>query len=101
MKRAAVFFAATSFLVLAAGCASTNGASSSSSGPAYWVSKSAGTSTFAGDNGACSARASRLGGMTGAPPENRLDKPIQKWPNATAQEAYDACMLERGWRPAG
>jgi hypothetical protein len=101
MNKATIPLAAA-LVLLCTGCASTNGASSSSaSAREYWTSHGAGTSQFPGDNLACASRASRLGGVSGAAPENRIDRPIQKWPNATAQEAYDSCMLERGWRPAG
>ena len=98
----AILTTAASAILLAA-CASTGPSSlsmRSSASNDYWRSNAAGTSQFPGDNAACSARASRLGSVATAP-ENRIDRPIQKWPNATAQEVYDACMLERGWRPAG
>jgi hypothetical protein len=101
VKRAALALVAAPLLLLAAGCASTNGGSSSpSASRPYWASSWASSSSFPGDNGACSARAKRLGGVSDPAPANRIDGPIQKWPNATAQETYDECMRDRGWRPA-
>ena len=83
---------------IVAACAS----SPSSSERAYWRAASMGTSPseFARDNVNCSSRAARLGGVD-SPPQNRFDRPMQKWPNATAQEAYESCMADAGWRPQG
>ena len=93
-------------LILAA-CASGGGMSSlmpasSSSEPSYWraASMSTSPSEFARDNVNCSSRAARLGNVDKAP-ENRVDRPMQKWPNATAQAAYESCMADAGWRPQG
>ena len=86
-------------LALVAACASAPVSRSSST--EYWRATTTGANQFPGDNLACSARASRLGSVSGPAPENRLDRPMQKWPNASAQEVYEVCMLERGWRPAG
>ena len=87
-------------MLLAAACASTP-QSKSSSAPEYWRATSTGANQFLADNLACSARASRLGNVTTPPPDNRIDRPMQKWPNASAQEVYESCMIDRGWRPAG
>lgn len=91
--------------LLLAACASGGGLSSlapasSSSEPAYWRAASMGTSPseFARDNVNCSSRAARLGNVDNAP-QNRFDRPMQKWPNATAQETYESCMADAGWRP--
>jgi hypothetical protein len=85
-------------LALAAACSSTP-ASNTPSGE-YWRTMSTGANQFPGDNLACSARTSRLASLSGPPPENQLNRPMQKWPNASAQQIYEACMLDRGWRPA-
>ena len=86
-------------VALAAACSSAPASRTASS--EYWRATSTGVDQFPGDNLACSARASRLGNVSGAAPDNRIDRPMQKWPNASAQEVYEACMIDRGWRPAG
>jgi hypothetical protein len=86
-------------VALAAACSATPVSRGSS--PEYWRATSTGANQFPSDNLACSARTSRLANLGTLAPENRLDRPMQKWPNASAQEIYEGCMLERGWRPAG
>jgi hypothetical protein len=86
-------------VALAAACSASPVPRASSS--EYWRATSTGANQFPADNLACSARTSRLANVGTPAPENRLDRPMQKWPNASAQEIYEACMFERGWRPAG
>jgi hypothetical protein len=86
--------------ILLAACASTGPSSyARSSSGHYWHSTTAGDSQFPSDNLACSERAARLGRVSGPAPVNRLDAPVQRWANSTAEETYEACMLERGWHP--
>ncbi len=82
--------------ILISACASAPSSHSS----ADWRPTTTGTDQFPGDNLACSARATRLGNGAVAP-DNRLDRPMQRWSNPVAQEVYEACMSERGWWPAG
>ncbi len=84
--------------ILLAAC-SSSGPLRSSSAPEYWRSSSTSAVDFQRDNSVCSGRASRFGNVQSAP-QNSLDRPMQKWPNATAQETYEACMDEAGWHPA-
>ena len=87
--------------LLVAACASTGMPSlrSASSSPTYWVGASSSVEEFRHDNIVCSSRAARFGNVANTP-TNRLDQPPQRWPNSVAQETYDACMAENGWRPA-
>jgi hypothetical protein len=85
--------------MLLAACASTSSLMPSSS-TTYWVGASSSIETFRRDNVVCSARAQKFGNVTTAP-ENSIDRPMQRWPNATAQDAYEACMSGYGWRAAG
>jgi hypothetical protein len=84
-------------VALAAACATAP----TSSAPQHWRAPNTSANQFPSDNLACATRTSRLANLTTPAPENRLDRPMQKWPNATAQDIYEGCMLERGWRPAG
>jgi len=89
--------------IFVAACASTNGSSSSpmgSSATRYWTGVSDSVDAFRHDNVVCSARAQKFGNLTSAP-DNRIDRPMQKWPNETAQETYEQCMHDNGWRSAG
>lgn len=88
-----------SALVLGA-CASAGKYMPASSAPGYWNGSSTSVETFRHDNVVCSARASRFGNVSTAP-DNRIDRPMQRWPNATAQETYESCMAEMGWHAAG
>ena len=73
----------------------------------YWNNRAA-RSNFDVDNQSCSARASRMA-PTGRPdllsggvtvPENRVDRPPQRWVSSVAQNAYMDCMRESGWEPS-
>lgn len=87
--------------ILVAACTST-GMSLSSSTPGYWRGTSSSLIEFQRDNTVCSGRAARFGNVdASARPDNRMDRPMQRWPNATAQDTYEACMLDYGWRPLG
>lgn len=88
--------------ILVAACTSTGGGSSlmasSSSSTRYWTGVSDSVDAFRHDNVVCSARASKFGNITSGAPENRIDRPMQKWPNDVAQETYEQCMHDVGWR---
>ena len=87
--------------LLIAACASTGQPSSGpivSSPTTYWSGASSSSTEFRRDNVLCSARASKAGNV--AAPDNRIDRSPQKWTNAEAQQVYDSCMLDQGWRPA-
>jgi len=84
--------------MLLAACASSPSLMPSSS-TTYWVGTSSSIEEFRHDNVVCSARAQKFGDVSTAP-DNRIDRPAQRWPNATAQEAYDGCMSQKGWRAA-
>jgi hypothetical protein len=96
MKKTIASLAASLFF--ATGC-STTPSSYNVSGSKYWRSSAASADQFRGDNVVCGERAARLGGITGPHPANAVDKPLQAWPNAAAQDAYLACMGVRGWDP--
>ena len=90
--------------VLLAACASTgmSGMSMSSSSPEYWRSPTNSIDAFRHDNVVCSARAAKFGNVDNqSVPDNRMDRPMQKWPNSVAQETYEGCMRDVGWRPVG
>ena len=91
-----------SAIVLAA-CSSAGGAMSlSSSTPEYWSSASGSIEGFRHDDAVCSARAARFGNVDlKMVPDNRMDRPMQKWPNAVAQDTYETCMHDVGWRSMG
>ena len=87
--------------ILIAACASTGQSSSGpivSSPTTYWSGASTSATEFRRDNVVCSARAAKAGNT--AAPDNRYDRPPQKWANAEAQSVYDSCMLDQGWRAA-
>jgi hypothetical protein len=91
-------------LVVLAACSSTGGGgmSLSSSAPEYWRSASGSIEGFRHDNAVCTARAARFGNVDpNMTPDNRMDRPMQKWPNAVAQEAYENCMYDVGWHSMG
>lgn len=94
----AIVTALVPIVALAAACSSTP-TTRMSSAPEYWRATSTGANQFPADNLACSARTTRLANLTTPAPENRIDRAMQKWPNASAQEIYATCMSERGWRP--
>ena len=74
----------------------------SSSSPEYWHSASSSVDGFRHDNAVCTARAARFGNVElSMAPDNRLDRPMQRWPNAVAQETYESCMHDVGWRSMG
>lgn len=87
-------------LALAAACATTRA-------DPYWRNTGATRADFTLDNQSCGARATRMkptpradqlaGGAT--VPNNRIDRPPQRWASAVAENAYMDCMAERGWRP--
>ena len=89
---------ASAFLVGA--CATAGSYMPTSSTPVYWTGSSSSIDTFRHDNVVCSARASRFGNVTNIP-DNRIDRPMQRWPNVSAQETYEACMAQLGWHAAG
>ena len=89
---------ASAFVVGA--CATAGKYMPTSDTPGYWTGSSSSIDTFRHDNAVCSARASRFGNVTNVP-DNRIDRPMQRWPNAVAQEAYEACMAQLGWHAAG
>ena len=69
------------------------------SSPEYWRGTSSSVDEFRHDNIVCSARAAKFGNLDPkTAPDNRLDRPMQKWPNAVAQETYEGCMRDVGWR---
>ena len=84
--------------ILLAACGTVQRVMPSSSGPEYWRGASGSIEEFRRDNVVCSSRAARFGNV-GTAPQNRMDRPMQKWPNATAQQAYEACMQDNGWTP--
>jgi hypothetical protein len=86
--------------ILVAACVSSplNGSTGSSSSSAYWRGASSSVAEFRRDNVVCSNRAARAGNVAQMP-DNRIDRPMQKWANAAAQEAYESCMLQSGWQP--
>lgn len=93
-------FAAAPLLVLASACTSTAG-SLADSGPQYWRNMGASESEFPARSHSCSLKAVRLGKLDAKDaPTNRLDRPPQKWPNEVAQEVYEVCMRDWGWRAA-
>ena len=83
-----------------AACATAGRYVPASNTSAYWSGSSSSVETFRHDNVVCSARASRFGNVAAAP-DNRMDRPMQRWPNQTAQETYESCMGEMGWHAAG
>jgi len=85
--------------ILLAACA-TGGMRMPASPPGYWTGSSTSVEEFRHDNVVCSARASRFGNVSTAP-DNRIDRPMQRWPNSVAQETYESCMSEAGWHAAG
>ena len=85
--------------ILLAACGSVQRVMPSSSGPEYWRGASGSTEEFRRDNVVCSSRAARMGNVSSAP-DNRMDRPMQKWSNATAQQVYESCMHDNGWTPA-
>jgi len=87
--------------ILLAACTSTgvSGMSMGSSSPEYWRGSSSSVDEFRHDNVVCSARAAKFGNIDPKmAPDNRMDRPMQKWPNAVAQETYETCMHDTGWR---
>ena len=83
------------------------GCASSAPAKTYWHnSRGASSSEFTVDNQGCAARATRVkptgradllpGGA--AIPDNRIDRPPERWVSAVAERAYMDCMQERGWR---
>ena len=86
--------------ILLAACATAGRYMPSSNASGYWTGSSTSEDTFRHDNVVCSSRAARFGNVSNAP-DNRMDRPMQRWPNATAQEAYESCMSDMGWHAAG
>ncbi len=87
--------------ILIAACASTGQPSSGplvASSTTYWSGASTSATEFRRDNVLCSARASKAANV--AAPDNRFDRPPQRWSSAEAQQVYDSCMLDQGWRAA-
>jgi hypothetical protein len=84
-------------IVLAACAGGPSFMSTSASSSGYWASSGGSITEFKRDNLICSSRAQRAGHVATAP-ENAFDRPPQKWPNATAQDIYEACMGDSGWR---
>jgi hypothetical protein len=85
--------------ILLAACAGGGPLSrmSTSSTNAYWHSETDSVLEFRHDNVLCSNAAMKAGNVTTAP-DNRMDRPPQRWSNSTAQRAYDSCMFDKGWR---
>ena len=92
---------ASLLLPVVAACASTEPSR------VYWRSaRGASPAEFSIDNQGCAARASRVAPtgradlLTGgaAIPDNRIDRPPERWVSAVAEKAYIDCMGERGWR---
>jgi hypothetical protein len=71
----------------------------------YWRHQAGDRVDFAADNQTCASRASRVapggradsrqGGAT--IPQNRIDRPPEKWVSAVAERAYMDCMRDLGW----
>ena len=97
--------AAAPVAILLAACASTADRMSNvlpAGSTAYWVGTSSSYDSFNHDNVVCSTNARKWGNLPmDSGPQNRMDRPAQRWPNQAAQDAYDACMSEKGWRHTG
>ncbi|HYC37267.1 MAG TPA: hypothetical protein VEC19_12645 [Usitatibacter sp.] len=72
----------------------------------YWRHMGSASATeFPIDNQGCAARASRMAPTgradlltSGATvPNNRIDRPPERWVSSVADRAYMDCMRERGW----
>ena len=91
--------------LLLAACA--GGPAADTSANHYWRHSAGSRVDFAADNQTCASRASRVspagradsvaGGA--AIPQNRIDRPPEKWVNAVAERAYMDCMRDLGWTP--
>ena len=68
-----------------------------SSSPGYWGNSGGSVTEFKRDNVICASRAQRAGNVATAP-DNAYDRPMQKWSNPVAQDVYEACMADSGWR---
>ena len=91
--------------LLLAACTSTGTSGTAlgySSSPEYWRGPTSSVEGFRHDDVVCSARAAKFGNVDmKMAPDNRIDRPMQQWPNAVAQETYVNCMRDVGWRSLG
>jgi len=100
----AILAAAPVAILLAACAGAGNGMSNMvpAGSTSYWYGTSSSYESFNHDNVVCSASARKWGNLPlDSGPVNRMDRPAQRWPNSAAQDAYDACMSQKGWRAAG